>query len=63
MVKKINKIGAPINDREEAEGGESGLNLSGGGGEVSRCVSFTVQTRSLSGREKEPRSLQTVNRL
>ena len=26
--KKKKKIGAPINDREEAEGGESGLNLS-----------------------------------
>lgn len=62
MVEKKKKIGAPINDREEAEGGESGLNLSWGG-EVSRCVSFTVQTRSLSGREKAPRSLQTVNRL
>lgn len=34
MVEKKKKIGAPINDREEAEGGESGLNLSGGGGGV-----------------------------
>ena len=32
MVEKNKKIGAPINDREEAEGGESGLNLSRGGG-------------------------------
>lgn len=42
VVKKINKIGAPINDREEAEGGESGLNLSRGG----RChAAFLSQSR------------------
>ncbi len=53
--------GAPINDKEEVEGGESGLNLSRG--KASRCVSFKIQARSLSGREKAPCFLQTVNRL
>lgn len=53
--------GALIDDKEEAEGGKSGLNLSRG--KASRCVSFKIQARSLSGREKAPCFLQTVNRL
>lgn len=53
--------GAPINDKEEVEGGEKCSELVMG--KASCWVSFKIQARSFSGWEKAPRFLQTVNSL